>query len=94
MVKLECSDITEVEFLSLKDCFLGSVIEGLEKRLCNDSTAVLNAFSMLEPQMARSITREEKEKLFNLLDSHFKSRNASHSVEYNHVKVPTLRMEN
>ena len=92
-VKLECSDISEVEFLSLKDCFLESVIEGLEERLCNDSTAVLNAFSLLEPQMARSVTREEKEKLLNLLDAHFKSKNASHTDEYNHVNVPALRTE-
>jgi hypothetical protein len=78
-VQLQCSEDSKNEFLSLKNCFSDSLIEGLEDRPCNEGSVVLTALSLLEPQIARFATTDERDRLIALLHSHFKSSNVSSS---------------
>lgn len=104
-VNLKCDSDSADEFNSLKDNYLDSLIEGLEERMCNGSTQILDAFSLLEPQMARSLSADETAKLIALLDAHFKVKkrqpedcaaqfsNDSSIDEYKFVNVPVLKKE-
>lgn len=105
-VHLECVSESADEFNSLRDNYLDSLIEGLEIRMCNGSTRILEAFSLLEPQMARSLSADEIARLIDLLDSHYKVKkrpsedcetgfsNDSECVdEYKFVNVPVFRKE-
>jgi len=68
------TDVTALDksdFYTLKQCYLDSLVECLEDRLCNESTEVLSAFSLLEPQMSVSLDPSEKAKLFDLLERHY-----------------------
>jgi len=49
------------EFLELRESYIDFLIDHLQERLCNSSTKVIDAFSLLEPNVAVSITHEEIE---------------------------------
>ena len=71
---INSNDTSKQEFLELRDSYLDSLIDHLQERLCSDSTEVLDTFSLLEPNMAVSITLEERARLCNVLHAHFKIR--------------------
>lgn len=100
------TDADKQEFLSLRDAYLDSLIEHLEQRLVNTNTEVLNAFSVLEPNMATSLSVEDRAKLYTVLESHFQvhaaaltsshessAATASNTAPLPFVDVPALKKE-
>jgi hypothetical protein len=101
------SEMHRTSFVKLSEVYLDSLIENLEVRLCNNSTGVLNAFSVLEPRIAVTLSVEERTKCYEILDSHFKvtkdvveveagrPSNAQNPVTpaYAFVDVPALKKE-
>jgi hypothetical protein len=89
------------QFLFLRDLYLDSMTTHLEERLVNNSTEVLNAFSLLEPSMAVSLSVAERNKLFSVLESYFQNSapvsvgslegNVVHPLVF--VDTPTLKKE-
>ena len=93
---INSNDTSKQEFLELRDSYLDSLIDHLQERLCNDSTEVLDTFSLLEPNMAVSITLEERARLCNVLHAHFKIRPEERLVDVApsvFVDVPALKKE-
>ena len=99
-------DAYKQEFLYLRDAYLDSLIEHLEQRLVNTNTEVLNAFSVLEPNMATSLSVEDRAKLYTVLESHFRAHaaaltsshessaaTASNTAPLPFVDVPALKKE-
>lgn len=72
IVLSDSSEIHKASFIALSEAYLDSLIENLEERLCNGTTQLLNAFTVLDPHMAVSLSVEERAKLYDILDSHFK----------------------
>jgi len=66
---LNSNDTSKQEVLELRESYLDFLIEHLLKRLCHSGTEVLDASSLHEPNVAVSITREERA---NVLHAHFK----------------------
>jgi hAT family C-terminal dimerisation region len=87
------SEMDRTSFLELSEMYLDSLIENLEVRLCNNSTRVLDAFCILEPRIAVTLSVEERAKYYDILDSHFKVTKDAVEAAYVFVDVPLLKKE-
>jgi len=63
------TDTSMQEFLELRESYLDFMIDYQQERLCNSSTKVLVAFSLL---VVVSLTLEERARLLNVLHAYFK----------------------
>jgi len=61
---LNSTDTSKQKFLELRESYIDFLIDHLQERLCNSSTEVLDTFSLLEPNVAVSITPEEIVRLY------------------------------